>query len=263
MSITLENLAQKMITMESRLEALESQKPNKSSKMPKAQKAPKDPNAPKKEANWFVKSLTPIRDTLKPLIDAHNTALTEGSKKITGVCATQVGRILKDGGLMTKDIQPTEAQIRTAFASFLQTPLPTKTDEWKAAASSKRVSPASSVASAEKSPKASTKPKAELSEDEAAAKRAAKATKAAATRAANKAKKSEKPTEEPEEKAEDGVVIETQEVTMDIGKGMKKYERIDYEGVTYIYTADGDNFLGEWNEATKKLNSAGKDIKNQ
>ena len=250
-----------MITMESRLEALESQKPNKSSKMPKAQKAPKDPNAPKKEANWFVKSLTPIRDTLKPLIDAHNTALTEGSKKITGVCATQIGRILKESGLMTKDIQPTEAQIRTAFATFLEAPVPTKTDELKAA-SSKRASPASSVASAEKSPKTSTKPKAELSEDEAAAKRAAKATKAAATRAANKAKKAEKPAEEAEE-AEDSVVIETQEVTMDIGKGMKKYERIDYEGVTYIYTADGDNFLGEWNEATKKLNSAGKDIKNQ
>ena len=260
--MTLENMAQKMIAIESRLEALESQKPNKSSKMPKAEKAPKDPNAPKKEANWFVKSLTPVRETLKPLIDAHNTALTEGSKKITGVCATQVGRILKEGGLMTKDIQPTEAQIQTAFATFLQTPLPTKTDELKAAASSKRASPASSVASAEKPNKASTKPKAELSEDEAAAKRAAKATKAAATRAANKAKKAEKPTEEAEE-AEDGVVIETQEVTMDIGKGMKKYERIDYDGVTYIYTADGDNFLGEWNEATKKLNSAGKDIKNQ
>jgi len=258
MSMTLENLAQKMITMESRLEALESQKPNKSSKMPKAQKAPKDPNAPKKEANWFVKSLTPIRDTLKPLIDAHNTTLTEGSKKITGVCATQIGRILKESGLRSKDINPTEAQIRTAFATFLEAPLPTKTDEWKAAGS-KKASPASSVASAEKSPKASTKPKAELSEDEATAKRAAKASKAAATRAANKAKKTEKPTEE----AEESVVIETQEVTMDIGKGMKKYERIDYEGVTYIYTADGDNFLGEWNEATKKLNTAGKDIKNQ
>ena len=246
--------------MEARLEALESQK-SKPAKGLKASKAPKDPNAPKKEANWFVQSLGNIRITLAPLIDAHNSALPEGGKKITGVCATQVGRILKEGGLMTKLLQPTEAQITEAFQTFLHTPLPVKTEEWKAASLSKKDSSASSVSSTEKPSKAS-KPKAEpLSNEEANAKKAAKAAKSAATRASNKAKKAveaSKPEEVPEAE-----VIETEEVIMDIGKGgSKTYERIVYQGVTYIYTADGENFLGEWNEATKKLNPNGKDIKN-
>lgn len=218
---TIESLSQKITIMEARLEALESQK-SKPAKGLKASKAPKDPNAPKKEANWFVQSLGNIRITLAPLIDAHNSALPEGGKKITGVCATQVGRILKEGGLMTKLLQPTEAQITEAFQTFLHTPLPVKTEEWKAASLSKKDSSASSVASTEKPSKAS------------------------------------KPEEVPEAE-----VIETEEVNMDIGKGgSKPYERIVYQGVTYIYTADGENFLGEWNEATKKLNPNGKDIKN-
>jgi len=259
MSITLESLNEKIVSMQLRLDALENMP--KAAKTPKATKAPKDPDAPKKEANWFVKSLGSVRETLKPLIEAHNSALAEGSKKITGVCATQVGRILKEDGLMAKEIQPTVAQIQAAFATFLTAPLPTKTEEWKAG--SKKPSPASSVASAGTA-KPAAKPKAELSEEEAAAKRSAKAAKAAATRAANKAKKAAEAEAEaeavPEPEAE-AEVIETEEVTMDIGKGSKKYERIVHQGITYIYTADGDTFLGEWNEATKKLNPAGKDIK--
>ena len=255
MSITLESLNEKIVSMQLRLDALENTP--KVAKTPKAAKAPKDPDAPKKEANWFVKSLGAVRETLKPLIEAHNSALAEGSKKITGVCATQVGRILKEDGLMAKEIQPTVAQIQAAFATFLTAPLPTKTEEWKAG--SKKPSPASSVASAGTA-KPAAKPKAELSEEEAAAKRSAKAAKAAATRAANKAKKAAEAEAAPEPEAE-AEVIETEEVTMDIGKGSKKYERIVHQGITYIYTADGENFLGEWNESTKKLNPAGKDIK--
>jgi hypothetical protein len=260
MSITIESLSQQITTMEARLEALESQK-SKPSKGLKASKAPKDPNAPKKEANWFVQSLANIRSTLAPLIDTHNSGLPEGGKKITGVCATQVGRILKEDGLMTKILQPTEAQIKAAFQTFLHTPLPVKTEEWKAAGLSRKDSAASSVSSAEKPSKASPKPKAVVSPEDKEAKKAAKAAKAAATRAANKAKKNQ--VQEPEEEVEDSEVIETEEVTMDIGKGGSKlYERIIHNGVTYIYTADGENFLGEWNEATKKLNPNGKDIKN-
>ena len=264
MSMTIASLNEKVLALEARLEALEGQ-PIKASK-PKAEKKAKDPDAPKRGANWFIKALGPVRDALKPLIEAHNAALPEGSKKLPGTAPARVGRILNETGLMNKDLQPSLDDIKEAFELMLSGGAGEPKGPAQRAAKKMRDSAKSSVASEGSGAKAG-KPKAEVSDEEAAAKRAAKAAKAAATRAANKAKKeaeaeAEKP-KEAEEADEEAEVIEAEEVEMDIGKGLKTYERIVYGGVTYVYTADGDNFLGEWDEAKKVLNKNGKDIKNE
>jgi len=230
------------------LATLQGSEPAPAAKKSKTAKEPKPADAPKKEANWFVQALTSVRAALKPLIEAHNAALPEGSKKLAGTVAPQVGRVLKEAGQLSAEIKPTEAQIKAAFHSFLASPPTPKT---------------SSVAS-EGGGKAAAKPKAELTEEEAAAKRAQKAAKAKATREANKAKKAT-PVAEPFtdiSEPEEATAIETYEWCGDIGKGSKPYERIDYNGTSYLYTADGETFVGEWNEMTKVLKRDGYDIKN-
>jgi hypothetical protein len=263
MSMTIASLSEKILALESRLEALESVP----AKAPKAEKKAKDPEAPKREANWFIKAMGPIRETLKPLIEAHNAALPEGGKKLAGTVPPQVGRILNETGQMSKELQPSADQVKEAFELFLSGENPAPKGPAQREAKKMRDSAKSSVASEGSSAKAG-KPKAEVSDEEAAAKRAAKAAKAAATRAANKAKKAaeaeaevaEKPTEA-EAVGEEATVIETEEVEMDIGKGLKTYERIEHKGTIYIYTADGDNFLGTWDAEKKVLDKNGKDIK--
>jgi hypothetical protein len=219
----------------------------------KAKKAKAEPAADaepkaKKEANWFVQALAPVRAALKPLIDAHNAALPEGGKKLAGTVAPQVGRVLKEAGQLSAEVSPTEAQIKAAFASFLASPAEPKT-----ASVASKASGAGSKAS---------KPKAEMTEEEAAAKRAQKAAKAKATREANKAKKAEAIVEPFTDMADgEATEIETYPWTGDVGKGVKTYERIDYNDASYIYTADGDGFIGTWDEATKTLNPTGYNIK--
>jgi colicin import membrane protein len=261
MSMTIASLNMKILALEARVEALEA----KPAKAPKAEKKPKNPDAPKREANWFIKAMGPIREALKPLFEAHNAALPEGVKKLNGADAPRVGRILNEAGQMSKELQPSADEIKEAFELMLTGAAGVPKGPAQREAKARRDSAKSSVASDGSGAKAG-KPKAELSEEEAAAKRAAKAAKAAATRAANKAKKAEAEAEKPAVEAEvvndTAEVIHTEEVEMDIGKGLKTYERIVYGGVTYIYTADGDNFLGTWDEAKKVLNKNGKDIKN-
>jgi hypothetical protein len=252
MPITINDLEKRMAALEARLEALEAEP--KAVTKPKKTKAAADaedgePKA-KKEANWFVKALAGVRVTLKPLIEAHNSALPEGGKKLAGTVAPQVGRMLKEAGHLAEALTPTEAQVKAAFASFLASPPTPK--------------PASVASEGSKAGKAK-KPKAELSEEEAAALKAQKAAKAAATRAANKAKKAvvEGFADMPKAPADDDdAPLEAYLWTGDIGKGPKEYERIDYNGTAYIYTTDGETFIGEWNGATKKLKSDGYDIKN-
>jgi hypothetical protein len=264
MSMTIASLNEKVLALEARLEALESQ-PTKPSKGVKAEKKPKDPDAPKREANWFIKGMVHVREALKPIFASHNSGLPEGGKKLNGADATRVGRILNETGLMSKELQPSVEEVKEAFELMLTGTAGMPKGPAQRAAKAARDSAKTSVASEGSGAKAG-KPKAEVSEEEAAAKRAAKAAKAAATRAANKAKKTaeaEKPAEMAEAVGEDTEVIEAEEVEMDIGKGLKGYERIVYKGTTYIYTADGDNFLGTWDAATKTLDKNGKDIKVQ
>jgi hypothetical protein len=240
--MSLATLETRIAALEARLAAMEA---------PKAVKKPKaeaEADKPKKTANWFVKALAAVRTTLKPLIDAHNSALPEGGKKLAGTVAPQVGRMLKEAGHLSADVEPTEAQVAEAFKAFLISPPVPKTPDSHSAASGGGGAAAKA-------------PKAELSEEEAAAKRAQKAAKAAATRAANKAKKVEGFADMPKAEAESDTV-EEYSWTGDIGKGIKDYVRIDYNNMAYIYTADGDTFLGELNPKTNAFKKGGYDIKN-
>jgi len=249
MPITINDLEKRVAALEARLAAVESQP--KAAAKPKKAKAVAEDGEPKakKEANWFVKALAGVRATLKPLIEAHNSALPEGGKKLAGTVAPQVGRLLKEAGQLSETLTPTEAQVKAAFASYQASPPTPK--------------PASVASEASKASKAK-KPKAELSEDEAAALKAQKAAKAAATRAANKAKKAvvEGFADMPKPAIDDDTPLEAYLWNGDIGKGPKEYERIDYNGTAYIYTTDGDTFVGEWNVATNTLKRDGYDIKN-
>ena len=244
--MSLATLESRINALEARLAALESPKV-KPVKKAKAESEAEEPK-PKKEANWFVKALTAVRATLKPLIEAHNAALPEGGKKLAGTVAPQVGRMLKEAGQLSAEVEPTEAQVAEAFKSFLISPPVPKTPDSGSAASGG----GGAVAKA---------PKAELSDEEAAAKRSQKAAKAAATRAANKAKKVEGFADMPKAEPESDTVDEYA-WTGDIGKGSKAYARIDYNGTSYIYTADGDTFIGELNPKTNAFTKGGHDIKN-
>jgi hypothetical protein len=245
--MSLATLESRINALEARLAALESPK----AKPVKKAKAAEDAEAkPKKTANWFVKALGSVRATLKPLIEAHNAALPEGGKKLAGTVAPQVGRMLKEAGQLSAEVEPTEAQVATAFKSFLISPPVPKTPDSGSAAS------AAGGGSA-------AKPKAEMTEEMAAAKRSQKAAKAAATRAANKAKKVEGFADMPKAAPEaEGETVEQYEWVGDIGKGSKAYARIDYNGTGYIYTADGDTFIGELNPKTNAFTKGGHDIKN-
>jgi hypothetical protein len=247
--MSLATLETRIAALEARLTALEGSKPVK-----KVKAEPEEPKA-KKEANWFVKALSSVRATLKPLIEAHNAALPEGGKKLAGTVAPQVGRMLKEAGQLSATVEPTQAQVAEAFKNFLISPPVPKTPDSGSAASGGGGAAAKA-------------PKAELSEEEAAAKRSQKAAKAAATRAANKAAKAaaeaepEAAAEAAPEAAPEAETVEEYEWEGDIGKGIKDYARIDYNDMSYIYTADGDTFLGEMNPKTNAFKKGGYDIKN-
>ena len=256
-------IAAAMKPLEARMEALEAELKalRAGPKAPKEPKAPKDANTPKKEPNWFIAGMEPIRSALKPLADAYNAAQPAGTKKLAGTLAPQVGRVLKQLGQYSATASPTQAMIAEAFKDWLVayesgTLMPDGPRLREEAAS--RRSAASSASGG------SAAPKAEISEEMAAAKRSQKAAKAAATRAANKAKKAAEPEPEPEAEAEADVttdmVLEEYTWTGDIGKGEKAYERVDYLGKAYIYTADGD-YLGVWDAAKKVMDKTVPDVK--
>ena len=203
-----------------------SEKPKKATKAPKAPKEPKPENAPKKEVNWFVRSLAHVREVIKPLIENYNASLSEGSKKLAGTAAPLVGRILKEANQLSSEVQPTDAQINDAFKSLLSNPPTPKTKQ------------GSTESASEPKPKAEKKPK---------AKKNSKVVEPFITMPSS----------------EDNTTIETYEWNGDIGNGPNAYERIDYNDISYIYTPNGETFIGEWEEATKTLKKGGYDIKNQ
>ena len=200
---------------------------------PKKAKKEVDPDAPKKEANYFIKATAVVREALKPLIDAHNSALGEGEKKMAGTVPVRVASMLKDAGHLSADIMPTKAQIEAAFHSFVADPPEVKPKK------------ASSVTSTES--KKSKEPKAELSDDEKAAKRKASAAKAAATRAANKAKKAA---------GGEAVTIEAVAEALDadapfILKG-RSYLRID----NALWDSATDLWVGEYDPKTGTIDTS-------
>ena len=242
------SLNEKLIALTAKVASLEEALHAKPSA--KTSKA-KDPDAPKRETTWWIKATQRVREILKSHIEADKSALGEGGKKISGTAPVTVSSMLKDAGKLTADTWEDieEADILEAYETYKSDPPAPKP---------KKASSASSVASEGSKASKSSKPKfADLSEEDQKAARSERAKKAAATRAANKAKK-EAPVEAPKPASEEEV-LEAKPWKGNIGKGSKDYERIDYKGLAYIYTTDSE-YLGVWNEKTKKLDATVPDI---
>jgi len=249
MSVTLESLSAQITSLEAKIATMSV------AKMPKEPKAkkPKDPDAPKKEATWWIKRTQHVREILKPLIEKHNAS---AEKKLAGTVPVRVASMLKEAGLLTEEKEPSDESIAEYFETFLADPPEPKMPALREAAAAKKTG---SVASESSSGEKVKKPRAEMTEEQKKAKR----EKAAATRAANKAAKSEeapkeaeKPKEDakPKEAAKSEETVTAYEWEGDIGKGMKTYERVDYDGHAYIYTLADSAYLGVWEPETKKLN---------
>ena len=240
-----------------------SEKPKKATKAPKAPKEPKPENAPKKEVNWFVRSLAHVREVIKPLIENYNASLSEGSKKLAGTAAPLVGRILKEANQLSSEVQPTDAQINDAFKSLLSNPPTPKTKKGLTESAS------------EPKPKAEKKPKVKKNSKVVEPFTPMPFYNHAFSRGQHSMPSSEDNTTIPfynhaffrgqhsMPSSEDNTTIETYEWNGDIGNGPNAYERIDYNDISYIYTPNGETFIGEWEEATKTLKKGGYDIKNQ
>ena len=225
----------KLTALEAKMEAFTAT----TAKPAKGTKKPKDPDAPKKEPNWWLKATEHVRSILKPRITEMNSSLAEGEKKIPGTAPVAVTKLLKDqGAISSEGWDVAEEAVMAAFTTFRE-----------------NLSEAGSTTS--KASKTSKPKLAELSEEEQKARRSEIAKKAAATRAANKAKKEEAAaTPAP---ADDSQELSAVPWKANIGKGLKDYERIEYNGLTYVYTTDSV-YLGVWNEKTKKLDATVPDI---
>jgi len=252
---SIQSLNETIMALKARVEALEGA-PQPPRPPPSGEGAPASaPAAPKKAPNWFIAGCKPIREELKSLVEAYNASHPD-AKKLPGTVAPQVGRSLKQLNQFSPTMAPSPDEIKEAFQDWL-TAYEAGTLEPDGPRLREEASARRSAASSASGGKAA-KPKTELSEEEAAAKRSQKAAKAAATRAANKAAKAA--TEPEPEAAASGETVDEYMWNGDIGKGKKAYARIDYGGLAYIYTADGD-YLGAWDDKASKLDKTAKDIK--
>lgn len=93
----------------------ESAKAEKAEKAPK-QKKEKDPNAPKKEANWWIQGTQNVIARLQAL----NPENADELKK--PIVRTNIPKLLKERGQMTKDSLPTDEQISQAYKDFKEDP---------------------------------------------------------------------------------------------------------------------------------------------
>ena len=232
--------------------------------------AAKDPSAPKREANWWIKATVRVRAILKEHIEADNAARAEaGEAKVAGTAPTTVASMLKDGGLLNKDTEPTEEQILAMYEQYKAEPPAPKSSASTASKGSSTGSAKSKFSS--------------LSPEEQKAKRSEAAKKAAATRAANKAAKAaaeggdsgsvsgivgeidaivsaaKKPAAATAPAAEDEATVDAVSWTHDFGKGEVVYTRIDYKGRAYIYIDQEDGemeYQGVFVEKTNKLDKS-------
>lgn len=93
----------------------ESAKAEKAEKAPK-QKKEKDPNAPKKEANWWIQGTQNVITRLQAL----NPENVDELKK--PIVRTNIPKLLKERGQLTKDSLPTDEQIAQAYKDFKEDP---------------------------------------------------------------------------------------------------------------------------------------------
>lgn len=215
----------------------------------KGQKAKKvkDPNAPKKEVKddsyiYFV------NHCIWPVLQKYADTLEQGEEKklIRGVSArTQVAKSFWE----TMKDKPSDER-KELMSAITEDQILGAYRTWKDA-------PRDPAAESER--KASKKPKLkDMTDEQRKAFYEARGAAAAAARAAKKAAKSIEPAEsEPAESEADAEVEEVKPYVWehDIGNGLKKYERIDTDGMSYLYDLTTKKYLGAYMEKTNKLNA--------
>jgi hypothetical protein len=245
-----------------------------------ASKAANDPAAPKREPTWWIKGTQYVLSILNEsgVLVAENARREAAKEKKLNTAHTQVASMLKEAGHLTADITPTAEQVSAAWRQFLESPPPTKTAELKAAAASRSTASAGSKGS-----KASN---AELSEEEKEVKRKETAAKRAAKIVANKAKKAAEtaavppappspkvsatkaasvplplPADEEEDEEAEVEPYEWEHAEFNLTNGAVAknaksvtYERVDIDGMAYIYDNTSKKFLGQFIEKVNKLN---------
>ena len=88
----------------------------KPSKKEKAPKAPKDPNAPPKESNWWIKGTSFVMERLQALFPENLADLKKP------IIRTNIPKLLKERAQLTKDIQPTDDQVKEAYNDWVNDP---------------------------------------------------------------------------------------------------------------------------------------------
>lgn len=122
--------------------------------------------------SWWTEATKRASAIMKELREAENERLVaKGKKKLPGTCTASVLKTMKDAGKLSKELFPTDADIRKAFAKWVKDSHEEE-DASEASAGTKGTGKSKF---------------AELSPEEQKAKRSEAAKKAAATRAANKA----------------------------------------------------------------------------
>jgi hypothetical protein len=224
----------------------------------KKAKKERDPDAPKrtvKSDSYIFLTNSVVWPILKALSESEDDA--EEKKLIRDVSArTQVSKAiwetlksLDSEERAAKIADVSKEEVMAAFAEWKTIPRPSAEDK-KAAREEKKAAKATSVTSksSDEKPK---KAKKEVSEEEKAAKKKERAEKAAAKKA-EKVKEPE-PEEEEEEESEEVAAYKWKH---DFGKGEAEYERLDHEGMAYIYDIKTKAYLGVFIEKTNKLNKA-------
>jgi hypothetical protein len=84
-------------------------------KAPKEKKE-KDPNAPKKEANWWIQGTQNVVTRLQALLPENADELKKP------IVRTNIPKLLKERGQMTKDSLPTDDQITQAYKDWKEDP---------------------------------------------------------------------------------------------------------------------------------------------
>jgi hypothetical protein len=247
----------------------------------KKSRAPKGEDKPKRAvtADSYMHLTNAV---VWPVLKAYGEGLEEGDAKKainTVSCRTQVSSAL------WAPIKELESEARAEAIEAIDEPaIMAAFEAWKAnppAPHCKADKEARSVGSATSKGSASSKKIADMTEEEKKAYYKARAAKAAATRAANKAAAAPAPeaVEEPvvpkpieesvapvtppkattkratkvkEPVVEDGTAYEWKH---DFGKGMTSYERVNHEGMSYIFDMKSKAYLGAFDAKANTLDS--------
>jgi hypothetical protein len=196
---------------------------------------PKDPSAPKREVKEdsyvsFVNHC--VLPHLVALSEKPGLTDAEIKQLKSASCRTQVGSVL------WQSVKDSENRL-AAFDTITQ----------------KKVQEAYNVWKANPPP---PKPKKETGAAAGGGEKPKRGRKTAAPAPAEPAEEAEE--EETEEETEE-VNVSMVDWEHDFGKGMQKYKRMDYEGMTYIYDTSGASrkYLGAYVEKTNKLKPSVKD----